>query len=440
MRKLKNIKWMLFFMACISLLTGCLNQNKDANKSSTTTDGKTVLEFWSFWGAGPRREVVQELIDEYNSTQDKVEIKYVYQPWGDIWTKALSATAAGTPPDIIVQDINTVAQRAEAEQSVDLSQYIEEDLEKEFYPQLWDTVQYEEGIYGLPFNTDMQVIFYNKKLLEEANLQEADLPKTWEELEQIAHQLDVKEGESFKRIGFYPLWNIGSEVWSLNADNGISWFDENEAIKINTPKKVETFEWLKKWQKYYGKDTINNMEADFGDGMSDPFISEKIAMYANNINYYTSLKENAPEDFEFGIFPLPAKTASDKNWTWGGGFALEVPKGAKHVQESYDFIKFMVSQEAQEKYGANSYDVMANRLANESLLEGDMLSEEDKIIYQMVQDNFDQTVITPTPLSAPDYLNLVKEEIDRIMIDGKDPQEALKKAQESVENLVQQNE
>lgn len=44
------------------------------------------------------------------------------------------------------------------------------------------------------------------------------------------------------------------------------------------------------------ENTINKLEAEFGSGVSDPFISGLVAMRAQNINYYSSLMENAPDD------------------------------------------------------------------------------------------------------------------------------------------------
>ncbi|GEL13170.1 hypothetical protein FC15_GL000491 [Lapidilactobacillus concavus DSM 17758] len=103
-------------------------------------------------------------------------------------------------------------QRAEAKQSVDISQYLDQKTKKQFYPQLWKTAQYKGGTYGLPFNTDTQVIFYNKKLFSDAGLKDADLPTTWSELEDVARKLDVKKGKTYSRVGFYPLWNLGADV------------------------------------------------------------------------------------------------------------------------------------------------------------------------------------------------------------------------------------
>ncbi len=437
MRKLFYMGTLLFSVGVLA--AGCGNSETADSSGNESADGKTTLDFWSFWGSGARQEVIEEIIDDFNASQDKIEVKYSYQPWGDIWTKSLSSITAGNPPDVIVQDINSVAQRAEAQQATNLSEYIEEGFSDEFYPQLWDTVEYEGDAYAVPFNTDTQVIFYNKTLFKEAGISEEQLPQTWEELETVARKLDVKNGDDFERIGFYPLWNLGADVWALNADDGVSWFDKDENVKIDTDNKVEALEWILDWQEYYGKDTINRLEAEFGSGVADPFISGLVAMRAQNINYYSSLAENAPDDFEFGVIQIPEKESGSGHWSWGGGFVLEVPYGAKDPEASYEFIKYLSTPEVQEKFGEKSFDIMANRTANENLVNNDNLDENGQMIYQMADENFANTVITPVPLTAPDFSSLVNEQIDQIMLGSKTPAEGLADAQKAVEDLVEQN-
>ncbi|MEB6146144.1 ABC transporter substrate-binding protein [Enterococcus casseliflavus] len=437
MRKLFYMGTLLFSVGVLA--AGCGNSETADSSGNESADGKTTLDFWSFWGSGARQEVIEEIIDDFNASQDKIEVKYSYQPWGDIWTKSLSSITAGNPPDVIVQDINSVAQRAEAQQATNLSEYIEEGFSDEFYPQLWDTVEYEGDAYAVPFNTDTQVIFYNKTLFKEAGISEEQLPQTWEELETVARKLDVKNGDDFERIGFYPLWNLGADVWALNADDGVSWFDKDENVKIDTDNKVEALEWILDWQEYYGQDTINRLEAEFGSGVADPFISGLVAMRAQNINYYSSLAENAPDDFEFGVIQIPEKESGSGHWSWGGGFVLEVPYGAKDPDASYEFIKYLSTPEVQEKFGEKSFDIMANRTANENLVNNDNLDENGQMIYQMADENFANTVITPVPLTAPDFSSLVNEQIDQIMLGSKTPAEGLADAQKAVEDLVEQN-
>ena len=67
------------------LLGGCGSSSAKSNAASSsekTSDGKKTIDFWSFWGSGARKEVIEEIIDEYNQSQDKIQVNYKYQPWG----------------------------------------------------------------------------------------------------------------------------------------------------------------------------------------------------------------------------------------------------------------------------------------------------------------------------------------------------------------------
>lgn len=125
------------------ILAACGNGDTATTDDTGASDGNSgdqeqvQLEFWSFWGSGPRRETIEEIVEEFNDSHDTITVEYVYQPWGDIWTKSLAAIAGGNAPDIIVQDINSVRQRADANQATNLQSFIdEEDISDQFYPQL----------------------------------------------------------------------------------------------------------------------------------------------------------------------------------------------------------------------------------------------------------------------------------------------------------------
>ena len=51
----------------------------------------------------------------------------------------------------------------------------------------------KETPYAIPFNTDTQVIFITNKFSKKQGISEDQLPQTWDELETVAHKLDVKK-------------------------------------------------------------------------------------------------------------------------------------------------------------------------------------------------------------------------------------------------------
>lgn len=82
---------------------------------------------------------------------------------------------------------------------------------------------------------------------------------------------------------------------------------------------------------------------------------------------------------------------------------------------------------------------MASKTANENLVNNDNLTDKGKMIYQMADENFKNTVITPVPLDAPDYTTLVNEQIDQILFRNKMLKRRIGRCTKAVENLVKQN-
>ncbi|WP_043933546.1 ABC transporter substrate-binding protein [Bacillus sp. EB01] len=426
----KGVYLFLSVLLLVGVLAGCSGDN--ASTSANTKDGKVVIDFWTFWGSETRRPIIEKIVKDFNESQDKIEVKHTFLPWGDIWTKNLASVAAGNPADVVVNDINSVAQRAENKQAEDLSKYLDDSFKDQFYPHLWETVEYKGKPYAVPFNTDTRLLFYNKKLFKEAGLDPNKPPTTWAELEEYAKKLDVKKGNKFDRFGFYPLWgNIGANSWMVSADGGRGFIDNGE-LAINTPKKVEALEWLTKWQDHYGEKNVQAFKAEFGSEQANPFISGKVAMMVEVGTFYTQLRDYG-KDMEFGVAPIPAYDESSKNWADGGGFVVEIPKGSDNPEEAAEFIKYLTSKQAQQYWGEKNFDNVANIEAAKAVAES--LDGQGKEVYEMTVKNLETTQMFPVPLEYPDYQNRINPHVDNVFAGKLSPAEALKKAEEDVKKI-----
>jgi len=103
-------------------------------------------------------------------------------------------------------------------------------------------------------------------------------------------------------------------------------------------------------------------------------------------------------------------------------------------------MKYLTSTEVQERFGTQSFDIMANQEANGNLINHPDLDETGQMLYELADQNLEHTVISTTPLVAPDYAPLINGQIDEALLGNKSAQEALDDAQESVESLIEQNE
>jgi multiple sugar transport system substrate-binding protein len=428
MKKMVGILSLAVMLILSTILTGCSSKNAEASSKE-----KVVVNFWTFWGSETRRPVIEKIVNDFNKSQDKITVKHTFIPWGDIWTKNLAAVAAGNPADVVINDINSVSQRAENNQAEDLSKYINTDtFKKQFYPNLWNTVLYKGKPYAVPFTTDTRLLFYNKDAFKEAGLDPNKPPTTWRELEEDAKKLDIKQGEKYTRIGYYPLFGgFGAPSWLKNADNGNS-FVKNGQLKIDTPNKVKALQWLVDWQKHYGDKTIQNYQAEFSNGQANPFIGGKVAMYTDVATFYTQIRDSGTK-MNFGVAPIPAFDQNSKPWNDGGGFVAEVPKGAKHPKEAMKFIKYLTGEKAQKYWAEKNYDNVANKSAAESVVKD--LSGDSKMVYQEAVTALKYTTLSPVPIKYPDYQNRINPLVDAAIQGKMSPKEALAKAEKNVQKV-----
>src|SRR5690625_4180154 len=72
MIKLSNVYGTLILIGILLLAIAC---SIDSCSSGESSDGKTVIKYWSMWNTGePQQEVLQNIIDEYEAENDDVEI------------------------------------------------------------------------------------------------------------------------------------------------------------------------------------------------------------------------------------------------------------------------------------------------------------------------------------------------------------------------------
>lgn len=431
--------------ACGGFQIGGSNSSGEEDASSETegkgaegSNGeKVTLDFWSFWGSEQRRPVIDKIIEDFNSSQDEIEVQHTYVPWGDIWTKNLAAIAAGNPPDVIINDINTVKLRAQEGQMEPITEFVDSDVEDRFYDQMTEAAMYDDEMYALPFNTDTQILFYNKDLFEEAGLDPEDPPSTWAKAEEYAAQLDVEEGGSYERIGFYPLIGSGTDVWMMNA-LGENYISPDGDVKIDTEPVHDTFNWILEQKNKYGENTITSINSQFENAQQDPFMAGNIGMMVQNANYYVQLRDFG-QDMNFGVAPLPEKEEGNGHTSWGGGFVAEIPKGAKNPEASYKFIEFLTSHDSQLYWAENNFDLVAHQEAGSSAAESDEFNEAGQEVYSLMVENMDNTLLTPQPLVAPDFASTVNPTFESIISGNTTVEAGLEKAQSDLERIVENN-
>lgn len=100
---MKNIIKGLLLVAAMTVLGACGGGNDQA--SNDGAGGKQKITFWGSW-SGDQVDQLNQLIDQYNDSQDKYEVTYKVQD--NVEEKLLTGMAGGEIPDVILWDrVNT---------------------------------------------------------------------------------------------------------------------------------------------------------------------------------------------------------------------------------------------------------------------------------------------------------------------------------------------
>lgn len=333
------------------LLGGCAK--KESKRVKLVVWGLPSGEDWKGYEAA---------IKEFERRHPNIEVSALTMGAGGMNPQKLMTAIVGkVPPDVIHQDRFTIGDWASRDTFAPLDRYIDRDRKQalgirpeEFYRACWAEACYRNRVYAIPFNTDDRMLFYNKTLFRKAGLDPERPPRTWEELKADSIKLTkYREDNSFERVGFMP--NYGNSWLYLYSweNNGEFMSKDGKTCTMNNPRTRESLDYMVSiYDALKGVDALNSFSSGFKAFEYDPFLTGLVAMKIDG-NMVLDLIARYGPNLDFGVAPPPVPSArydgkppftgQAKYVTWSGGFSFAIPRGARHSDEAWEFIKWMVS-------------------------------------------------------------------------------------------------
>ena len=170
-----------------ALLTGCERAAPDVD----------ALSFWQFYGPDPEEEAqgpesqwFLELVEAWNQENEpRIELRFI--PGGEyIGGGALArAFAAAEGPDLFLISPGDFLRYQDRGDLLDLTEFIDDEARADFFPEVLETREVDDRVYGVPMEVEPMAMYYSVQAFEDAGLSEADLPRTWDELINVADQV-----------------------------------------------------------------------------------------------------------------------------------------------------------------------------------------------------------------------------------------------------------
>lgn len=378
--------------------------------------GKDItVELWE-WGSD---ELFQEIIDGYTAIHPNVTINLVNNPWEDYWTKLPLALDGENGPAIFnihnSYHENLINYMAPLEIPL-------EDLQADFTGV--DAHVIDGEVYYIDYGMMTGSVYYNRDMWEAAGLTEADIPKTWDEMREVAKKLTIKEGDTIIQAGlnfnddFHQNYLLG-----LNYQLGENLFEEDGVTpKVNSDAMKQVMQML---VDMYEVDGIGSK--DFGEKGADSFGQGQSAMVIQWGHYYNTL-QTTWSDINFGVFEIPTFDGNPYAYNrYNGESTFGVNKNAPEDQQAVaqDFIKyFLANDDAQVAFNL----AMSIFPAKKSLADNEKILENPSL--KVLAEHIDH-YIWPGPMPATMETSLKKAGQD-IFFNGVDIDTALNEAQQNI--------
>jgi multiple sugar transport system substrate-binding protein len=176
-------------------LAGCTGQGSSGGGGDDTdASGKVTLDFWNGF-TGPDGPALQKVIDDFNASQDKVEVTANIMPWDTLYQKVLTSVASSDGPDIIAMSASRMPQFSSQGLFMGVDDfYTDAANDTAALADSAITASVYDGVnYGVPVNYTPMMMYYNKDLFTAAGLDPEKPPTTWDEFAAMVPKLTVDQ-------------------------------------------------------------------------------------------------------------------------------------------------------------------------------------------------------------------------------------------------------
>lgn len=366
-----------------------------ANTDSAASGEKVSLSFY-IWS--DEENYISKVVDQYNASQDKVQVKLNTIASDDYDDKLKVMLAGDTDCDLV--DIRGVAQMSTyASQGaiLDISDRISASgLDTSNYGSMWDFSDYDGKYYVLPTRTTCWALFYNPDLLKEAGVEDPG-QMTWEEYidysEKVAQGLDGKTAEDGTKVyaGYWVPWIY--HFYSIQ--HGVYVDDTNTEY---LQKSLEVLNTLYSNGSHYSFEDVNSGTYDY----ITEFENGHVALLPNGewcVNMLMNAAAEGKTDVNWQVAPMPVPEGVEDGTSWGQFQYAAITSGCKHPDEAFDFLSYLCGEEGSAVYASTGMiHAYSSDSAEKALIDASgkdstkVLFEAKKIQEQPNTSNYDEFV------------------------------------------------
>ena len=298
------------------------------------------ITVWHMEQPPHRVERIQQLIDEFNAANPDIVVRQEPQNWGEIYTKAPAAVAAGNAPELLfaIPDFTPILK--DLGQLQDVTEFVAAlDAEHDFVDTAVEPYAYAGGTWAVPLYNMVHSIWYRPSVFAEAGVEP---PTTWDELLAAVEALTT---DSQYGIGLPANRQLYTDqvVYDFMVNAGAEEiYNSDGTLRFNNEATVKAYDFYSQLFQFSPPDSTNwtwgEAEACFanrGCAMIPQFTV---------ITTYDTQAEGDPDDLGVIAFPRSDDVAESGTIAYSNGVMLLTSDAAK-IEAAQRFISFILEPE-----------------------------------------------------------------------------------------------
>ena len=388
----------------------------------TLPEDEVTITYWHTMSE-PETAQLEQVVAVFEDANPGIKVSTTRYAYDDFKAALLTSLAGGEAPDTARLDIIWVPEFAElgALVALDVEMANFDEIAAATFPGPLATNHWEGHYYGLPQNTNTQVLLWNRDVFEAGGITEP--PTTMDEFVSMVCALSDPGAERYGyAMGGTYFWAPAPIFYSMGGrivDDGVTTADGY----VNSPESVAAFELL---VELYNDGCLSPSVLGGGIGTAE---GHATGVYATIIDgpWMVDIYAGDFPDFEVNFVPVPLGPNGSTSSVVGGENVV-VFAGTAHVDAALLWAEFLLSEEAQRMMAQVGVIPTLSGLAGDPAMPDyfDVFMEQLETAQARV----------PHP-SWDDIDAAINEAFQRMLLGEQTPQEALDQAADVINQLLQ---
>jgi multiple sugar transport system substrate-binding protein len=415
-------------------LAACGSSNDSSTTASTTStssNGPVTLNNLFQQQAGYSAQDLAGMTAAFQKAHPNITVHNTLVSYEALHDKIVSAAPAGTY-DVVLGDCIWPAEFGSKGIVKDISDLVGQLPTKQIFPGAIEMARYQDKYFGMPWILDTKYLFANGTLLRRAGVT-ADDVKTLPDLVTSLKAIKAKSGVKYPWMGSWAQAEavVCDYAQFLGAYGG-KFLDDSGKPAFNQDGGVQALQFMKSLldQGLADPASTSALEAD----VLKAFAQGRIAM---NLNWTFQLaaandpKQSKVSNDAIMILHTPSATPGGPAPGCNGGQPVMITAGCKHVNEAWEYIKFITSAPVQNGFAKDSLPIWSASYQNPEVIHA-----AGKQLVDVAKTQLVDMILRPQVPNYNSASQALQVQIQKALLGKSDPQSALDTAAKAFTSQV----